>query len=274
MIFQSLEDGQDPPDVRVLRNGSPPLDIEVREYHPDVDRVGMEKRARQFLDILDGLVQQQALLKGVHFNVTFRKPGIPQHRHYAPISQEAIRCTEYAIHQGWIGQKTVKFSVQDFVKSNTFLCLPPSWIVLPAGDWPVLFRHVDALEVFQIQFDGYLPSSCYQAQTAYCSPYAAAFSALLNDKHGSVHEAIQAGRFSKASSPLWLLLVSNTAGDLSSEIFGDWQLKQSVADCGFDFENSLFDEVWLMSEAEGGRSQRLHPWADGSDSHVEHITSS
>jgi hypothetical protein len=88
---------------------------------------------------------------------------------------------------------------------------------------------------------------------------------LLEDKDERIREATRAGKYLKAESLLWLLIVSNTREDLSSWIFGDWQLKQPVDHSGFDFSNSPFDEVWLMDQAAGGRSHRIYPWDDSAD---------
>jgi hypothetical protein len=258
----NLKDGCDPPDVRVIQDGSPALDIEVREYHAEADRVGVEKRWHQLRAVIDDLIKQRPTLKGVALLPIFQNHRIPSRRHHQEIGDELTRCAEFVVKQGRLDQGGRKLSFQDWVPAGTCLAMSPPWLHLPASEWPTLAKHVSAVTISRIAFSGYLPCNNPQAQTAYSSPYAGAFLTILEEKEDRVHAAIRKGTYSKAESALWLLVVCNTRGDLGSSIFGDWQLKSSVAECGFDFEKSVFEEIWLMDEINGGRSQRLHPWLD------------
>ena len=58
-----IEKGPDPPDVIVRGDGSSSLGIEVTEYHPERNRVGMETRAGQFRRTLDTLVETRPSLR-------------------------------------------------------------------------------------------------------------------------------------------------------------------------------------------------------------------
>ncbi len=260
MPFQTLEDGQDPPDVRVIRLGLPSLSIEVTEYHPQDDRVGREKRWKQLQDTLFGLIKKRPLLEGVYISPIFKDFKIPQQTYHGQLSEELVQCVEYARARGWVIQRWRKLAFQQYVEPGKVLPIPPDWIILPAKEWKLLAKYIDVVYLFQIPGGGFMPSNNPQAQTAYCSPYGAAFLSLLEEKEESVRTAIMKGKYSKGESLLWLLIVCNTIADLSSRIFGSEDLRHAVDESGFDFANSPFDEVWLMDESGGGRSQRIHPW--------------
>ncbi len=256
--FARIDKGPDPPDVIVHRDDLLPLEVEVTEYHPETLRVGMEARAGQFRQTLDGLVAANPSLKGIYINSHFYDNGIPSRRHHDVIATEVVRFVEYAMNRGWVGRERHKFSFQgtrtDIIASD--------WIALPAERWPVLARFMSVLEVLDFPFDGYMPSACYQAQVGWCSPYAQPFAQIFGSKAEKLRNASQEGRYARGDSPLWLLIVCNRSGDLRSNIFGGWELKSAVEESGFDFADSPFDEVWLTAENLGGRSQRLFPWDD------------
>jgi hypothetical protein len=262
LSFKGIEEGQDPPDVQVIQDGFPALNIEITEYHAEVGRVGIEKRWRQLAETIYDLIKQRPALKGVSADPIFLDHRIPSRIHHGEIACELLRCAEFVLDHGWLEIGNRKLSFQSWV--STGLCYPitPSWTVLPASEWPTLAKHVSAVTVSKIDFAGFLPSNNPQAQSAYSSPYAGAFLSLLEEKEDSIRRAIRTGKYAKSNSALLLLIVCNTRGDLSSEIFGDWQIKPSLDECGFDFQNSVFDEIWLMDEIGGGKSQRLHPWDD------------
>jgi hypothetical protein len=262
MPFQSLEDGPDPPDVRVLRDGLPSLGVEVTEYHPDADRVGIQLRWSQLREILDELIRQSPALKGVHIGPIFQDNRIPSRSRHLAIAEELVRCAEHSVKQGWLGQGELKLSFQEWVPPTKCYPMTCAWFVFSAREWPTLARFVSVLNLFSIDFAGYLPTNNPQAQAAYCSPYGDAFLTLLEEKERSIRTAIAEAKYLKGESPLWLLIGCNTKGDLSSEIFGSEDLRRAVDESGFDFANSPFDEVWLMDDIGGGRSQRIYPWGD------------
>jgi len=104
-----------------------------------------------------------------------------------------------------------------------------------------------------------LPVTSYQAQAAWCSPCNEALRLVLDRKDGAIRTAIADGRIS-AIGPLWLLIVANNPNDISSFAFASAELKIAIDACGFDFEASVFQEVWMLDGCHSGRVQRLYPW--------------
>jgi hypothetical protein len=88
ILFQRLEDGPDPPDVHVIRDGLPLLDIEVTEYHPEADHVGIEMRWNQLRGCLNELIRQRPVLRGVHVGPIFVDNKIPSARRHQAITEE------------------------------------------------------------------------------------------------------------------------------------------------------------------------------------------
>jgi hypothetical protein len=257
MGFSNLRRGSDPPDVIVDREGLPQLGIEHTTYHPEADRVGMERRAKEFKGVLDGLIVQSPKLKGVSVAVHFRDTAMPGDRRHTSIAIEMVRFIEHAVDQGWVIDQCRRFSVVHGCEELT--CLG-DFFVLPAEGWSVLAKYVSVVYLFRIQWDGYLPSQNFYAQSGYCSPYPEAFLKVFSRKEQKVRKAIELGKYAKGCSPLYLLVVCNTRDDLTSEIYGSDGLQDAVEESGFDFANSVFDEIWLMDSRGGGRSQRLYPW--------------
>jgi hypothetical protein len=255
MPFQSVDAGSDPPDVNVRRAGLPPLDIEITSYHPENDRVGMEKRANQFRALFDDLMRQSPKLKGVSIGMIFHDSRMPGDSRHSQIASEMIRCVEHAVDQGWVIDTNLNISF-----AENYFDIEDEWFVLPSADWPLLAQHVNVLQLSRFPWDGYLPTNNFYAQAAYSSPYPDAFLKLLTKKEESVRDAIQKRTYVRGHGPLWLLILSNIPGDLASHVYGDPWLRSAVDDSGFDFGNSVFDEVWLMDLAGGGRSRRLYPW--------------
>lgn len=255
-----LTRGSDPPDVIVHRRSKPSIEVEVTEYHPEDDRVGMEKRWQQMRDLLYLEVKKHPQLKGVSISVIFRDRRVPRQCHHPAIAESLFACAEFLLQQGWIGPERLKVYFGDYVDRGFYRQIGPRQLVLSSKEWPVLGRHVTALYIRSASWNGHFPVSNPQAQTAWCSPYSAAFLEILERKEWKIRNAIESGRYSKGEGPLLLLIVSNVPGDLSSSIFGDEHLERVIRESGFDFEGSIFDEIWLM-EAYSGESQCLFPWA-------------
>jgi hypothetical protein len=258
IAFDRLDEGPDPPDVIAHRDGLPPLGIEITEYHPEGDRVGMEDRARQFRGTFDDLIARLPSLKGIAVSVVFKDARIPSLRRHEDIANEILRCMLYLSRPARIEFSGIKLSFQD----DSPRPLGHHWSALPAQEWPVLAKYVSSLELNGFSHDYHLPCSCRQAQAAFSSPFAAAFSSLLEGKAERICKATQRERYKKSNSPLWLLIVSNRRNDLGSHIWGDPHLRTAIEESGFDFVESPFNEVWLMAEVLGGKSQRLYPWED------------
>jgi hypothetical protein len=260
IAYTTLTSGNDPPDVIVHRGNMPLIEIEVTEYHPEDDRVGIEKRWQQLRDLLYSTIKEHAQLKGASITPIFRDAKLPQRRHHPAIAESLLACAEHLLNQGWAGSERLRVVFGDCVDRGSYRQIGPRQLVLPAKEWPVLAKHVSVIYMQFISWNGYLPVNNPQAQTAWCSPYPAAFLEILERKESKIRSAIHTGKYSKGDGPLLLLIVSNVPGDLSSSIFGDEHLEQAIRESGFDFEGSVFDEIWLM-EAHSGQSQCLFPWA-------------
>jgi hypothetical protein len=258
LTFSRLDRGSDPPDLIVLRSNLPPLEIEVTEYHPQRDRVGIEDRWRQLRSALDRSIEERSRLKGLSLTPIFRDRRLPRLRHHKAIAETVATCVEFIVNQGWIGHERCKVFFADHPVGARYRMMGTRQLVLPREEWPVLARHLSALYIDSFPWDGHLPTNNPQAQAGWCSPYPAAFLGILERKEQSVRRAIEAGKYSKGEGDLLLLIVCNVPGDLTSSIFGDENLEEVIGEVSFDFEGSVFDEVWLM-EAISGCSQRLYP---------------
>jgi lambda repressor-like predicted transcriptional regulator len=256
--YSSLERGSDPPDVSVKLRDSLMLHVELTDYHPNWDRVGLEKRSRSFRQLLDQLICSRESLKGVFIRTVFKDERIPSERLHLQIGEEVIRVAESMVNQGWANEVgiNVSFTNQDMPTSPHIFS---SWCLLAKEESPILFKSINTIHVSSFEFSGYLPCAEPFAQAAYCSPYPEAFLDLLTKKEQKMRNAELVGSYVPGLAPLWLLIVCNNRGDLSSEIFGSEWLQESVEECGFDFQGSAFNEFWLMRES-GGVPQRLHPW--------------
>jgi hypothetical protein len=114
LAFSRLDRGSDPPDVIVHRINLPPLQIEVTEYHPERDRVGMEKRWRQLSSALERSIQERSRLKGFSLTPIFRDPLIPRRRQHQAIAEMLATCVEFIVNQGWVGHERCKVFFADY----------------------------------------------------------------------------------------------------------------------------------------------------------------
>lgn len=259
MDYEAIERGPDPPDVIVRRVGALPLGIEITAYHPDEDRMGLEKRSGQFRDVLYDMIRESPKLKSVLIQIFFHDGKAPRANRHSPVGAEMVRCVEYAVDQGWVGEAPRKISFVD-----GWYDTGDHWIILPSAEWPLLAESVDLIQVSRMSWDGYFPSHDFSAQAAYSSPYPEAFYRLLAKKEAAIRDAIQSKKYVQGEGPLWLLILSNIQGDLASHIFAEAWLREAVEDSGFDFGHSVFEAVWLMDVQGDGRSQRLYPWEEAS----------
>ncbi len=256
MEFLDVAPGNNPPDVIVTRERMPPLEIEVTKYHPEEDRVGMELRASQIREALNGLIRQSPNLKGISVGVHYQDLRMPKARDHTSIASEIVRLIEYAVANGLVVEGNRKFCVVPDPVLNRI----SNFFFLPAADWPLLAKHVSVVYLSRFPFDYYLPSNNTYAQSGYCSPFPEAFQSIFSAKEAKIRRAIKHKTYARCDSPLILLIPCNIRGDQRSYIYGSDLLRDSVEECGFDFASSHFDEIWLMDLCGGGRSQCLYPW--------------
>jgi hypothetical protein len=256
--YTRVERGDDPPDLVVHREGSLPLGIEVTEYHPQDQRVAFEKRWKEFQDAIDPLLEVRPLLAGIGIHLSFHDPRVPQHRYHYALALEVVRCTEFVRQEGWDGARPLSLSFLDMGEQRLDRLDQDDWI-LGAADWPELKEHVSHLDIVDHHVLYRLPISSYQADTAGCSPSADALRRILDGKEYAIRKAIKRGRYAPAG-PLWLLVVANNVNDLSSFAFADGGLKGALDSSGFDFQASVFQEVWMSEACGPGRALRLYPW--------------
>jgi hypothetical protein len=257
--YTRLERGGDPPDVVVHRDGSPPFGIEVTEYHPQEGRVAVQTRWEQFRETIDPLVAAQPLLAGVQISLTFRDPLIPQRRHHAALAGEVVRCAVFLRQGGWEGPRPRSLYFLDMGRRRFDRIDTDDWI-FSAADWPELATHVSQLDLRHHPAIPYpLPISNYQAQAAWCSPSGDALRDALDRKEAAVRAAVDQGRYAPGE-PLWLLVVANNLNDISSFAFADERFKEALDDSGFDFQASVFQEVWMSEGCGPRRALQLHPW--------------
>jgi hypothetical protein len=249
----------------VLRDGEPPIAIEVTEYDPEEGRVGVEIRWHKFRETIEKRLREYSSLKGVLVSPVFCDSSIPGKNVQQAIADELVRCADWVLNEGRVGGEKLTIEFSPVVLPGTAHSINHHWCtLLSASDWPVLEKYVSVLHITRLPWDYHLPTHNPQAQSAWISLYPQALREPLDQKEDAVCRAIQARRYTKGPGPLWLLIVSNTARDLSSWVFGDETLKGVLDKTGFDFERSVFDRIWLLDASSPGRSQCLYPWGESS----------
>jgi hypothetical protein len=252
------------PDFWLRRTGQPGIGLEVTEYHPaaqrapEVRRKEIESRWRQELWAeLDRAGRARPSLHGLQVFLEFKNPRLPRRADQAGLAEELLRLVESLVP---VLSERREVKVSFVPRQKLANCpLPPGfeWTFLPEEDWPRAAEHIDWLSVTHYGLPFWLPWHCPSVDAAFVGPEPDEFSRIMEGK------ARKAAGYSPGDSPLWLLVICDTVGDVQSNIYpsfqGDWErLLSAVRATGFDFGASPFQEVWLFSATTGGRA-RLHP---------------
>ena len=175
-----------------------------------------------------------------------------------------IRFAEHVAQTIIPNRNEIKISFHDAVPSGMSYPITAGWDHLSAKDWPELAKHIAAITVEK--FDGISWPTWWSPQVtaSWSSPSGEDFCRILSEKDEKLRKEIQKNAIKKKGSPIWLLIVCETAYDASSHAYPteveDYEdPAKIIREAGYNFDNSAFDEIWLMSEFFGGRSLRLYP---------------
>ena len=218
---------------------------------------GLPYRMRydRFKGTVTSLLESRPHLNGIQISLSFHDHRVPTLRDHGKLAAEVIRCVEF-VRQSGLGRKG----------GPSLLCfLDITWRGSGAvGAWPPLIgpylrQHVSQLDLHQYHISHPLLISCWQAQGDWCSPSADALRAALEKKQDDVRKAVDQSRYTP-DGPLWLLVVANNLNDISSFAFtDDKRLKDAVNGSGFDFQASVFEEVWMLEGCGDGRAHATPP---------------
>ena len=257
-----IRNGPDPPDVVAEFDNFPAISIEITEYHPGNDRVGMELRWNQLRYSIDEVIKRRPHWKGMGITLYFQDPLIPQQHFHHRIVDDLIRCVDHIGRLGWVSGLRRRVLFRDEELKPPLPETMHEWGFLPSADWPAFSLHIKQIDLVQESYSYYLPVSAFEPQTAWCSPFAAAFRAIIKRKDALIERAIKTGKYSELSPNLWLLIITNSPKDMESHIFADPSLPYIAAECLEVFTSSYFDKIWLMDHSRPHRLQLLHPYAD------------
>lgn len=254
-VHSSVEPESEPdgwPDQWIRIEGAADIAVEVTEYRPRV-KVG-KKTNRSTIQALwnkslwpkiDQSRRKSDELVNIQACLYFKSRDLAPQREHLDIAAELVR---YASSQAAdrIGSDDAEFRFYRRADLDRLSLLRG----VAQEDWPELKGRI--ARIVLRRFDGlaWPPWSCPGVNSSFISPSAQEFGTKLKEK------ALQAGGHNPAAHPLWLLIVSNVPGDISSHIFPDYDydtelLKKAVTECGFDFARSPFAEVWLTSDESG-----------------------
>jgi hypothetical protein len=261
--YKQLDDGE-APDFWVRRDGRVDFGLEITEYHPPAEgcrqarRCEIEARWREEIwPKLDSERRKLQSLEEIAVDFHFRDPRLPQGREHALLVQELIQAVSKFAHDvnPYGNGIEVCFGPSETVKrAGGHL---GRWRFLPDDEWPCSARHISSLAIRLWPGLHWPPWNCPLLDAAWPSPVAEEFVKVLCNK---------ASKFtprSKSDLPIWLLIVCETQNDLQSHSVPSnpqdaKHLVEAIEQCGFAFNKSPFEQVWLLSEFNGRKTQ-LYP---------------
>jgi hypothetical protein len=249
---RSIEDSENP-DFWVRRDNASDIGLEVTEYHPTADEVEgiqrreIESRWRESLEPkLDSLRKTRPELRNVHVRLQFNHPRLPKKNEHEALSAELADLLSAAVVSWPAGGREVNLAFASRIEANQCNRFNTGWTFLPKEDWLHSSRHLSSISIWQWAGIDWPPWNCPQVEVAWVTPRPDEFNQILAAK------ASKARKYNLGDNPLWLLIVVDLPGDTKSQLalLGEEGVKELFATinrCGFDFDNSPFKEVWLLS---------------------------
>jgi hypothetical protein len=271
--YRDLEPSEEPDFWLTLIDGRR-IAVELTEYRPREPMHGRSTRSdvearwyRGLWRCIDRLRQQKPSLKHPGARLRFRDPELPRKSTHAQIAEGVVELVETvaAQHAFDEGDFQIGFMPEavmpkwgapacELLPGRRCYCIPGpatlgtsgSQLYLAQEEWPQLSPILASIDVHCTPF-AWPPWNCPDIQGAWIEPSGREFRAVLRAKQE------KARKYPLSGAPLWLLIVCDVPGDLSSHIFpengGDQaRLRQAIADSDFIFDASPFGEVWLFSQ--------------------------
>jgi hypothetical protein len=235
-------DDSEKPDFWVRRENAPDIGLEVTEYHPTADEVDgiqrreIESRWRDSLEPkLDSLRKRNPELRNTYVRFQFVDPKVPRKKEHDALAAEFTNLVTAVVAAWPDGAREINLDFASRAEANMCNSVSASsgWTFLPKEDWLNCSRHLHSITLQHLD-------------VAWITPRPSEFKRILEDK------ASAARKYDLEDQPLWLLIVVDLPGDTKSQLAlqSDEDVKELFATTGrsgFDFENSPFKEVWLLS---------------------------
>jgi hypothetical protein len=250
--YRSIEDSENP-DFWVRRDKESDFGLEVTEYHPTADEVRgiqrreIESRWHDSLELkLNSIRRTKPELRNVHVRLQFKDPRLPKKKEHDEIAAEFLRLLSNVVNTRIAAAPELNIDFASRVEAEQCNRFNTGWTFLPKEDWPNCSRHLSPVSMRELVGIDWPPWSCTQVEVAWITPQSDEFKRILAAK------AAKARNYDMGDNPLWLLVVVDLLGDTKSHLAmsGEEDVKELFATiyrCGFDFENSPFSEVWLLS---------------------------
>lgn len=262
--LESREPPNDPPDIRLWRDGSVVLHLEVTEYHEDEAEVANNSRWNVRLrPKIDELMKQDPSLKDIRAFVAFSGGEVPR----LSLAVNIGLAEELVKLAGEVGgslkeTESLKLSFAARSVCTSYPVINPGWHRSASEDSPLSAKYIGAVTLSRIP-GGWHRWACPQADMGWTRKSVDKFRSILSEKETKVRKAMSDPARFVPGVPTWLLIVSDVTNDQTSHFFPTSpedkdELFQLINDCNFDFAKSPFAEVFLYAHF-GKPKLRLYP---------------
>jgi hypothetical protein len=249
--YRSIDDSEKP-DFWIRRDNASDIGLEVTEYHPTADEVAgvqrreIEARWRDSLEpMLDSLRRTKPELRNFQVRLDFKDPRLPKKKEHQKFAAELLDLVSDFCPRAELGREV---NIDFASRADAEQCnrVGMGWTFLAKEEWPHCASHLNWVSMRLWSGIDWPPWSCPKAEVAWIGPEPGQFNHILTDK------AAKALGYSLGGCPLWLLIVVDVPGDTKSQLalYSDEDLKELFAtfdQCGFDFRNCPFEQVWMLS---------------------------
>ncbi|WP_148597528.1 hypothetical protein [Aquisphaera giovannonii] len=252
LIVQSA--ALDPPDVCVRRDGKTILVVEVTAYHSGNAQVrASDKWNNRLWPKIDDLRRQEAILKGIMGSVAFKDINALRlnQEQYSTLATEIVELAR-SISPNLDDHERVKATFAETADTAPVSIIDPRWLQVSAKLLPLAAKSLLSVTYSKHPVD-WQPWSCPQIDAGWSKVSAEKFRSILEEKSAKVWKnSGDPSRYPPGASS-WLLIICDEVNDMSAHVFPSdsvarTALLQTIANCGFDFEKSPFNEIWLFSE--------------------------
>ncbi len=267
VIYDKLEQREppnDPPDIRLWRDGFVVLHLEVTEYHDDEQEVANNSRWNVRLwPKIDDLRKQDPALKYIYAFVAFSGNKVPR------LSQaENIGLADELVKlAGEVGgnlkdTESLKLSFAARSVCTSYPVITPRWHQAASEDWPLSAKHIGAV-TFSRGPDAWPRWMCPGVDMGWTQKSLDKFRSIFSEKEDKVRNAMSDSNRFVPGAPTWLLIVSDLDNDLTTHLFPTSpedkdELFNLIHACNVDFAHSPFSQVWLYADFDKA-SLRLFP---------------
>ncbi len=265
ITYDELEQpSDDPPDLRLSRDDSVILHLEVTEYHEDEQEVGRNSKWNDRLwPKIDDLRKQDPELTNIYAFVVFSAGKVPRlsEEENIGLAEELVKLAG-EVRPGLKENESLKLSFMAGSFCTSHPVIQPGWNRLPAEHWPLCAKCISAV-TFTRYAHGWHRWTCPFVDMGWTQKSRDTFRSIFTKKEAKVRKVLSDPARFVPGVPTWLLIVSDVTNDQTSHLFPSSpedkdELFKLITDCNFDFANSPFSEVWLYADFDK-RRLRLYP---------------